>query len=117
MTILVIKCLVVTNSSQALFTAPLLSSWTVSTYTLYIDTTMVGGGTAAVAMSPTQRMMTILALSVLSICSLVYLINDDPAEGPPMHRARYAALSCKLVPEGDVCVSKIRCVSDMDYPT
>ena len=41
----------------------------------------------------------------------------DPAEGPPMHRARYAALSCKLVPEGDVCVSKIRCVSDMDYPT
>ena len=29
------------------------------------------------AMSPTQRMMTILVLSVLSICSLVNLINDD----------------------------------------
>ena len=43
--------------------------------------------------------------------------DQYPAEGPPMHRARYAALSCKLVPEGALCVSQIRCVSDMDYPT
>ena len=58
-----------------------------------------------------------LFAKVYKVNVAIHQDTNDPAEGPPMHRARYAALSCKLVPEGALCVSQIRCVSDMDYPT